>query len=51
MADDFTDLIRDCRLLIQLLEDPHPGLFTWQQAVQKVRQRIWEYASPKEENP
>jgi hypothetical protein len=46
LADDFTILIRDCETLIAMLKDPHPGLFTWQAAVQNVRKRIWEYESP-----
>ena len=27
-----TELVRLCRLVIALYEDPHPGLFTWCEA-------------------
>lgn len=44
-VDDFAALIEHCVRLIQLLRDPHPGLFTWQEQVQRRREAIWNYDS------
>jgi hypothetical protein len=45
VPDEFAELIEECQLLITLLKDPHAGLFSWQEMVQRTRHRIWEYES------
>lgn len=42
--DDIAELKRLTHLLLDLLEDPHPGLVTWRMALQSTISKISEFA-------
>ena len=44
-------LKEECEKLLALLNDPHPGLGTWQEAVQRRRSNIYELPDNNSEKP
>ena len=40
------ETLKAARLLVELLEDPHPGLFTWTVAVLKTIEKIGTAIAP-----
>ncbi len=44
-----SELLEKAERLVALLKDPHPGLFTWQQAVSNTRESIAAHPSPERE--
>jgi hypothetical protein len=41
--DNYDELKKEVECLLRLLEDPHPGIMTWNQMVHKRRVKIAEW--------
>jgi hypothetical protein len=38
---EINEMLDTARLLVKLLEDPHPGLFTWNKAVSETIEKLY----------